>query len=156
MDTTMPQFINLIQAGGAGAFLPDGKLYMIEAYNFPNTYIKPNKDVPDLPDSYRDPFMQLRIGDWVLSLCWRCSGTCLSGETPTWRTTTSSNPPSPRSKIRADLTFPAGSLRPTLKDSFLCQMKWPTTTDNYLDCCCLKSLAFFLYWASSSRVTILQ
>ena len=40
MDTTMPQFINLIQTGGVGAFLPDGKLYMIKAYNFPNTYIK--------------------------------------------------------------------------------------------------------------------
>lgn len=123
MDTTMPQFINLIQAGGVGAFLPDGKFYMIEAYNFPNTYIKPNEDAPDLPDSYRDPFMQLRIGAWVSSLCWRCSGTCLSGATPTWRTTTSLNPPSPRSKIRADLTFRAGSSRPTLKDSFLRRMK---------------------------------
>ena len=28
---------------------------MIKAYNFPNTYIKPNEDAPDLPDSYRDP-----------------------------------------------------------------------------------------------------
>lgn len=122
MDTTMPQFINLIQAGGVGAFLPDEKLYMIEAYNFPNTYIKPNEDAPDLPDSYRDlyatPYWRLGL-EFVLEVQWYMS----SGAMPTWRTIYSSNPPSPRSKIRADSTFPPGSSRPTSKDSFLHRMK---------------------------------